>query len=201
MNNEINDDYKEFLHLDVLTRKDKIKKVREETTYLDNITDNDIDNIIFTCYKDIIILLTNHKLMMNGNIIFEDAISIGFSNGGFLYVIREHNKFSSLFVSNKDAEYLNRKDYQYKKIICTALSVLLLTEEQELIFFGTIMDSVVNYRKMFNVKDIGITEDGLSYIINQEEKMYYLFSEDIISENYIMNDNYKTEQFEIYTRK
>ena len=93
--------------------------INKHTSYLKNIPIEKVKDIKFSCYKDIIILLTNGTLISNGEEIFNDIKTLGLSEGMYVFSISNDNIINSLTGNWKTTKLLNNNNYKYKKIVIT----------------------------------------------------------------------------------
>lgn len=150
--------------------------VNKNTNYLKNITIDEVSEIKFSYYKDIIILLKNGKLLFNGEEVLENIKTLGFIVGMYVFAFSNDNVITCLTGSWDTVKFINNNNYKYKKIINDCLGIVALTNENTIKFFGTLVDGVFDYNKFSNVLDIGYNECENDIVIFKKDGVFSLFN-------------------------
>lgn len=144
------------------------------TDYLKNISIEEVKEIKFSCYKDIIILLRNGILLVNGKNRLENIKTMGFMSGLSIFAFSNDNIITCLTRKSEDTKFMNNNNYKYKKIIITPLEIVALTYEKEIKLFGSLLDTVVDYTRYTDVDDIGYVEENNDIVIIKNNEVYSL---------------------------
>ena len=152
--------------------------INKNTNYLKNISIDDMKEITFSCYKDIVILLKNGKLLINGEEKLNNIKTLGFSGGAYIYSLSNDNVITYLIGNDKNTEFINNNDYKYKKIIINHNGITILTYENTIKYFGMIIDNIIDYTKFYDVEDIGYIEEDDDIIVIKKDKIISLFNND-----------------------
>lgn len=156
--------------LNDLDLEDTYEFVNKNTDYLKGISYNEVKEIAFTSSKDIAILLDNGLLLFNGKEKLNNINTLGFKNNSFMFAFSNDNIINCLTTNDLTMKSINNNDYKYKKIIITGLGISALTYENTIKFYGTLIDSVIDYQKFNVVEDIGyVLEDDEIVIIKNNE--------------------------------
>ncbi len=150
--------------------------VKRNTDYLDNISIDEVKEIMFSCNKDIIILLKNGILLVNEEEQFRNIKTLGFISGLSIFAISNDNAITCITRKCLETEFINNNNYSYKKIIITPLVIVALTYEKEVKLFGTLVDEVVDYNKYIDVEDIGYVEEYDNIVVIKNGKVYSLLA-------------------------
>lgn len=147
------------------------------TGYLNDISIEEVKEIQFSCYKDIIILLKTGDLLFNGEQKLNNIRTLGFMSGISIFAFTNDNIIIPLTKNWETTKFMNNKNYKYKKIIITPLVIVALTYENDIRLFGTLVDEIVDYKKYFDVDDIGYVEENDDIVVLKENCWYSLLSE------------------------
>lgn len=148
--------------------------VKNNTSYLDNIYIDEVKEIKFSYYKDIIILLKDGVLLFNGKKKLENIKLLGFMSGISIFAFSNDNIITCLTGEWETTKFINNNDYKYRKIIITPLVIVALTYEKKVRLFGTIIDSVVDYNRYIDVEDIGYVEENDDIVVFKSNNVYSL---------------------------
>lgn len=149
----------------------------KNTDYVGNISIDDIKNIEFSCFKDIIILLKDGTLIVNGekkltninNIVLVDIDCVfAISNDKIITCITGEPNNQKLFINNND--------YKYKKVIVNGLGIVALTHDKTIRYFGTLIREVIDGSLYNNVDDIEYIENNDDIIVIKSNEVYSLYS-------------------------
>ena len=150
--------------------------VKNNTNYLNNISISEVKDIKFSVTQDIIVLLNNGNVILNGKHLVSNIKLLVFMSGVFILGISNDNEIKSIIGGNEYSyDFINNNNYKYKKIIVTPLLMVALTFEKDIRVIGTLVDQVVDYHRYINVDDIGYVEEEDSIVIIKDGKVYSLF--------------------------
>ena len=139
--------------------------VKDNTDYLIDVPIEEVKNINFSAYKDIIILLRDGTVILNGNKCLTNIKTLAFISGLSIFAISNDHVITSLTGEYGLYNFINNDNYKYRKIIVTPLVIVALTHEKDIRLFGTLCDRVVDYQLYFNVDDIGYVEENDDIVI------------------------------------
>ena len=151
--------------------------VKDNTDYLIYVPIEEVKNINFSAYKDIIILLRDGTVILNGNKCLTNIKTLAFISGLSIFAISNDHVITSLTGEDGLYNFINNDNYKYRKIIVTPLVIVALTHEKDIRLFGTLCDRVVDYQLYFNVDDIGYVEENDDIVIIKDGKVFSLFHE------------------------
>lgn len=151
--------------------------VKDNTDYLIDVPIEEVKNINFSAYKDIIILLRDGTVILNGNKCLTNIKTLTFISGLSIFAISNDHVITSLTGEDGLYNFINNDNYKYRKIIVTPLVIVALTHEKDIRLFGTLCDHVVDYQLYFNVDDIGYVEENDDIVIIKDGKVFSLFHE------------------------
>lgn len=152
--------------------------VNDNTDYLKGLSiDDDVKDIKFSCYKDVIILLHNGVVLLNGKEMLENVKTVVFINGGAIFAITNNNVIIPVVGMCNSTKCINNNNYKYKKIIITPLVIAALTFEKDIRLFGMVCEGFIDYHRFFDVDDIGYVEENDDIVVIKDGKVYSLFHE------------------------
>ena len=151
--------------------------VKDNTDYLIDVPIEEVKNMNFSAYKDIIILLRDGTVILNGNKCLTNIKTLAFISGLSIFAISNDHVITSLTGEDGLYNFINNDNYKYRKIIVTPLVIVALTHEKDIRLFGTLCDRVVDYQLYFNVDDIGYVEENDDIVIIKDGKVFSLFHE------------------------
>lgn len=151
--------------------------VKDNTDYLIDVPIEEVKDINFSAYKDIIILLRDGTVILNGNKCLTNIKTLAFISGLSIFAISNDHVITSLTGEDGLYNFINNDNYKYRKIIVTPLVIVALTHEKDIRLFGTLCDRVVDYQLYFNVDDIGYVEENDDIVIIKDGKVFSLFHE------------------------
>lgn len=159
---------------DVLKAYDFVKK---NTNYLNNILLEDVKDIKFSAVSDIIILLNNGEVILNGNSKVSNINLLIFMSGVSIFGISNDNQIIPIVGSNYSYSFINNNNYKYKKIFITPLVIVALTLENDVRLYGTVCDGAIDYNRLIGVDDVGYVEKNDDIVVIKDGKAYSLFYE------------------------
>ena len=151
--------------------------VKDNTDYLIDVPIEEVKDINFSAYKDIIILLRDGTVILNGNKCLTNIKTLAFISGLSIFAISNDHVITSLTGEDGLYNFINNDNYKYRKIIVTPLVIVALTHEKDIRLFGTLCDRAVDYQLYFNVDDIGYVEENDDIVIIKDGKVFSLFHE------------------------
>lgn len=154
--------------------KDSYELVSNNTNYLDNISIDKVLDIKFSCYQDIIILLNDGNVIVNGEERYSNIKSLAFMSGLVIFAISNDNEIICIVVSDSNTRFMCNNNYKYKKIIVTPLVIVALNDNKEIKVFGTLVDYAVDYKNYFDVDDILCIDEEI--IVVKGDRKINLFS-------------------------
>lgn len=150
--------------------------VKDNTNYLTDISLDEVKNIQFSAFKDIIILLQSGTVLVNGERILDNVNILSFINGLSIFAITNDKIIVPLTRKDDDINFINDNDYEYKKIIVTPIMLLGLTYDGYVKIFGDLIDVPIDYKKLVNVNDVGYVGENDDVVVIQNGKVFSLFS-------------------------
>lgn len=151
--------------------------VKDNTAYLNDISLDMVKSILFSAYKDIIILLKDGSLLFNGKKKLDDIKEIVFLSGLSIFAISNDNTIKCLTGDWDSVKFLNANNYKYKKILYSPLVIVALGYDNNIKLYGTITDHAIDPERLVNVKDIGYVEENDDIVVIKDGKAYSLFLE------------------------
>ncbi len=149
--------------------------VKKNSSYLLGISISDVKEIHFSYYKNVFVLLTNGELYKDGEQILDNVETLGFSAGITIIAFTKDKKIINLIGNTYSQEFINNKDYSYKKIIITPLKIVALTYDKTIRFYGMLVDEAIDYSLFNNVDDICYQEHDEDILCIKDDKVYSLF--------------------------
>lgn len=151
--------------------------VKEHTNYLDGISINNVIDIQFSLYGNVIILLSNGDVILDGNNVLSNIKLLSFRNGYVIFAISNDRIIRCLTSNSAHTLFMNNNDSTYKKILVTPLVVVALTNEGDIKFYGDILDTTIDYHRFIGIEDIGYVEENSDIVIIKDDLPYSLLYE------------------------
>lgn len=151
--------------------------VKENADYLDDILINDVRDIQFSLYGNVIILLSNGDVILDGNNVLSNVKLLSFRNGYVILAISNDRIIRCLTSNIAHALFMNNYDSTYKKILVTPLVMVALTNDGDIKFYGDILDTTIDYHRFMNVEDIGYVEKNNDIVVIKDGLPYSLLYE------------------------
>jgi len=171
--------------------------LKDKTDYLDNINEDEIQTIMYSCYKEVYILLKDGSLYKDNQKIMNNIIALCFITCLSIYAIDKDRRIYSLKKDKSRGDFINNNNCKYKKILFDTLKIVALTYEKTIKVIGISMtDEIIDYEKYMGVDDIGYIEEENDIVIIKDNKIMSLFLNNEYSSNNISvefnesNDNY-----------
>lgn len=149
--------------------------VKNNTNYLNNIPVEDVKDIKFSASKDIIILLKNGNVILNGNYKIKGIKLLVFLSGVSIFGISNDKQIIPLIESGYSCSFINNNNYKYKKICINPLVIVALTNENDIRLYGTFCDCVIDHNRLIDIEDIGYVDVNDDIVIIKGGKPYSLF--------------------------
>lgn len=165
---------KEICKLYDMDVKDAYELISSNTNYLDNISIDEVLDIRFSYYKDVIVLLSNGKVIVNGDEIYSNIKSLAFMSGLTIFAISNDNEIICIVGSDYNTRFMCNNNYKYKKIVVTPLVIVALNDNKDIKVFGTLVDCAIDYKNYFDVDDILCTQEEV--IVVKGDRKINLFS-------------------------
>ena len=168
----------DIIHAYALNKKDAYDLVNKNTKYLKDISINEVKDIKFSYYKDIIILLNDGRVFLNGKELFNNIKLLAFMSGVTIFAIGKDNEIINIIGADCNTRFMCNNNYKYKKLIITSLVIVALNYNKEIKVYGTLVDSIIDYKNYFNIDDIGYIESLGEIVIMKDDKVISLFYSD-----------------------
>ncbi len=153
----------------------KYQLIKDNTIYLNNINIEDIKDIKFSIWKDIIVLLNDGTLFKNGKKIDKNIKHIIFIDGMSTFSCDKDNVLKCITLSNTTTEFINYNNYKYKKILISPLHIVALTYDNIVRCYGTFASIIIDYNKYFDIEDIGYVKENEDVVVIKNGNVYSLF--------------------------
>lgn len=151
--------------------------VKENADYLDDILINDVRDIQFSLYGNVIILLSNGDVILDGNNVLSNVELLSFRNGYVILAISNDRIIRCLTCNNDGIAFITNNDYKYKKVLVTPLLLVALTYENDIRFYGDILDTTIDYHRFMDIDDIGYVEENNDIVVIKDGLPYSLLYE------------------------
>ena len=150
------------------------KIISENTKYLDNIKKEKIKDIKVTYYKEIVVLLKDGKVYLDGIEQYQNIKELVFMSGVNIFGITNENQIIAITGSDNNTRFMSSNKYKYKKIFINPLVIVALNHEREVKIFGCMLDFAINYKNFFDVDDIAYIEDEDDVVVLKNNKIISL---------------------------
>lgn len=163
--------------------EEEYEVIAKYTDYLKGISKDEVKYIAASCYGEIVVLLNDGTLFVNGKKKLDNINMIQYINSHTIIAISNNNVVTCLTERGVSCiNYLNNNNYMYKKIVVTEFGIAALRYDGVVVYFGDVVSSVIDYSRFIDVDDIDY-EDGTGGItIIKDGKNYSLF-------HYVENDD------------
>ena len=151
--------------------------VSKNTNYLKDIPLDDVKKINFSIYKDIIILLKDGTLFFNGKKKLENINTTLFVSGTSVFAVSYDKSITCVTGKWESAIFMNNNNYKYKKILHVPLALVTLSYDNEIRIYGASPNFAIDYKRLFDVEDIGYVEENDDIVVIKDGKVYSLFLE------------------------
>lgn len=157
--------------------------VSKNTNYLLNIKKDEIKDIKYSYNKQILILLNNGTLYIDGKIKENNISKIWLQDATMIYGVTFNNQI--VLLTNYETElstYINNNNYKYKKIATNILSLVALTHDGKVRAITPMLNVGILPERFTNVDDIRLIvnkdneNDGV-ILVKQKDEYWSLFVE------------------------
>lgn len=150
------------------------KIIKENTKYLDNIKKEEIKDIKVNYYKEIVVLLKDGRVYLDGIEQYSNIKELIFMSGVNIFGISNENQIVSITGSDNNTRFMSNNNYKYKKIFRNPLVIVALNHEKEVKIFGCMLDFAINYKNFYDVDDIAYIEDEDEVVVLKGDKIISL---------------------------
>lgn len=157
-----------------LKTEELYKIIKENTKYLDKIKKEDIKDIKVTYYKEIVVLLKDGTVYLDGIEQYSNIKEIIFMSGVNIFGISNENQIVSIIGSDNNTRFMSNNNYKYKKIFRNPLVIAALNHEKEVKIYGCMLDFAINYKNFYDVDDIAYIEDEDDVVVLKGDKIISL---------------------------
>lgn len=157
-----------------LKTEELYKIIKENTKYLDKIKKKDIKDIKVTYYKEIVVLLKDGTVYLDGIEQYSNIKEIIFMSGVNIFGISNENQIVSITGSDNNTRFMSNNNYKYKKIFRNPLVIAALNHEKEVKIYGCMLDFAINYKNFYDVDDIAYIEDEDDVVVLKKDKIISL---------------------------
>ena len=157
-----------------LKSEELYKIIKENTKYLDKIKKEDIKDIKVTYYKEIVVLLKDGTVYLDGIEQYSNIKEIIFMSGVNIFGISNENQIVSITGSDNNTRFMSNNNYKYKKIFRNPLVIAALNHEKEVKIYGCMLDFAINYKNFYDVDDIAYIEDEDDVVVLKKDKIISL---------------------------
>lgn len=157
-----------------LKTEELYKIIKENTKYLDKIKKEDIKDIKVTYYKEIVVLLKDGTVYLDGIEQYSNIKEIIFMSGVNIFGISNENQIVSITGSDNNTRFMSNNNYKYKKIFRNPLVIAALNHEKEVKIYGCMLDFAINYKNFYDVDDIAYIEDEDDVVVLKGDKIISL---------------------------
>lgn len=149
--------------------------VKENTDYLNNISIDGVKNINFSVLKDIIILLCDGNVIVNGKKSLNNIEALASMSGLSIYAISKTHVITCLTDDDEVSNFINNDNCEYRKILFTPSVIVALTTYGDIRLVGTLCNKVVDYNLYFDLDDIGYVWENEDIVVMKIGKVFSLF--------------------------
>lgn len=171
-----------FLGVDVdefninLELQDQYDIVSKYTDYFKDYALDQVKDIKVSCYNELFYLLTDGSLLVNDMKELDNIDMIHYIDNHTIVAIGSDKTITCLTKKHvSGANFLNSDNYQYKKILTNEFGVVALRDDGVVVYFGTIVSSVIDYSRFTDVDDIGYVEENDDIVVIKDGKVFSLF--------------------------
>lgn len=150
--------------------------IKKYTDYLNDIPIDMVKDIVVSCYQEVVILLKNGIVFVNGKKILDDVKYIILIDIRTICAIGAEKTITCLTKKGRYGhDFINDNNYRYKKIVFTEFGIAVLTHEKTVKYYGDFEFGAIDYSRFVNVDDIGLIGDSDDIIVVKGDKVYSLF--------------------------
>lgn len=156
--------------------QEEYEVIAKYTDYLNDITKKEVKDIKASCYNEVVILLNDGTLYINGEKKLDNIDMIHYIDSHTICAISKDNIVSGLTKKGLSGiNFLNNNNYKYKKIIVTEFGVAALTYDGVVRYFGNLVSSIIDPLLLTNIDDIDYEEATGGVTAIRDGKSYSLF--------------------------
>lgn len=157
-----------------MDREEQYNVIAKYTSYLNNILVDMIENIAVSCYQEVVVLLKDGTVFVNGKKILDDVKYITLIDIRTICAIGAEKTITCLTKKGRCGhDFINDNNYHYKKIVFTEFGIAALTHEKTVRYYGDFNFGAIDYSRFVGVDDIGLNSDDI--IVIKGDKVYSLF--------------------------
>ena len=150
--------------------------ITKYTDYLKNIPVDMVEDIVVSCYQEVVILLKDGTAFVNGKKILDDVKYITLIDIRTICAIGADRTITCLTKKGRCGhDFINDNNYHYKKIVFTEFGIAALTYEKTVRYYGDFEFGAIDYSRFVDVDDIGLIGDSDDIIVVKGDKVYSLF--------------------------
>ncbi len=150
--------------------------ITKYTDYLKNIPVDMVEDIVVSCYQEVVILLKDGTAFVNGKKILDDVKYITLIDIRTICAIGADRTITCLTKKGRCGhDFINDNNYHYKKIVFTEFGIAALTYEKTVKYYGDFNFGAIDYSRFMDVDDIGLIGDSDDIIVVKGDKVYSLF--------------------------
>lgn len=148
--------------------------IAKYTSYLNNIPVDMVENIAVSCYQEVVVLLKDGTVFVNGDKMLDDVKYITLVDIRTICAIGAEKTITCLTKKGRSGhDFINDNNYHYKKIVITEFGIAALTREKTVRYYGDFNFGAIDYSRFVGVDDIGLDSDDI--IVVKGDKVYSLF--------------------------
>lgn len=150
--------------------------IAKYTDYLKNIPVDMVEDIMVSCYQEVVVLLKDGTAYVNGEKILDDVKYIILIDIRTICAIGAEKTITCLTKKGRYGhDFINDNNYRYKKIVFTEFGIAALTHEKTVKYYGDFNFGAIDYSRFVDVDDIGLIGDTDDIIVVKGDKVYSLF--------------------------
>lgn len=159
--------------------QEEYEVIEKYTDYLKDISKEDVKDIKVSCYNEIVILLNDGTLFVNGEKKLDNIDMLHYINSHTICSISKDNIITAITKNGVSGiNFMNNNNYKYKKILVTEFGIAALREDGVVVYFGDVVSSVIDHSHFINVEDIEYEEGTGGITVIKDGKSYSLFHYD-----------------------
>lgn len=156
--------------------KEQYNVIAKYTDYLKNIPVDMVEDIMVSCYQEVVVLLKDGTAFINGKKILDDVKYITLIDIRTICAIGADKTITCLTKKGRlGHDFINDNNYHYKKIVFTEFGIAALTYEKTVRYYGDFEFGAIDYSRFVDVDDIGLIGDSDDIIVVKGDKVYSLF--------------------------
>lgn len=150
--------------------------IAKYTDYLNDIPVGMVEDIVVSCYQEVVVLLKDGTAFINGKKTLDDVKYITLIDIRTICAIGAEKTITCLTEKGRCGhDFINDNNYHYKKIVFTEFGIAALTHEKTVKYYGDFNFGAIDYSRFVDVDDIGLIGDSDDIIVVKGDKVYSLF--------------------------